>query len=1145
MSHNPNTQSSRTLPFRRALEKPSARVIPRPNLRDRGFALVVTVSMMVLLAVVALGLLSLSTISLRSSSLAADTMVARANARLALSMALGELQRSLGPDARASARAETLAKDSRIGTSVSANTPKAWWVGVSHSDGSTPIGTENNDVVWLVSGLPDGNIAGSLNDPVKMMSSGTLDLTEFTGGEDIKAGRVSVRDNDGNDTGSYAWIVDDHGMKAQLAADHPDVRNDNDDHPSGGVLAASYQPGILDDMSALEAVDDDELQKAGWLGDYELVGLNTATAKSKYFAFTALSHGVLSDTRNGGLKKDLTIAFERSAVFDKVFPSSDEDKYLVIDPDKRPTELVTNGYINWGIFNAYYNLKKYITTVSRTPVLRTNTFTKEGLYNGTSSATQGTAGPHEFTFEGLPYGETGTYVGSEYILNPIFPVLSHLQQNAWVEYTAPASSTDRHSLTTHVQLWTSHYNPYNIGIRAYNDGNTGPRVINYPMTEFSVSSVFTRGNGLRYDRQQVHASGDVVIPAGRAQVFGFEADRDVGREADNVSYSNEVKDLTFESVQGTYKLTQRASMPRSVTVTAEFFQKHPALIIGVDDKSGSYECSQVFFTPYAWDKIAIGSGSVESNVDEDESSPSDLTKSMYGVTGYDRLGQKISQTLSSSELNENSMMAHALTLRTTREGNSTIRPLIDANVRAQWNNPRWDSPLGLNVVATHSMDLEGEAEENFVPMSVDNPPYGYSYNGSGHSPSTGTERVILFDVPRRDLVSLGQLQHAAAGRFSYEPSYIVGNSYANPRIPMDAWTTSVTDSFATPDGDASSLKISGSFNLYDSSYLVNEMLWDSYIFTTIPQLDDNYGGNDASDDFDALLERTAMLPNSRFIPYEPAGSSFDSSVLQDTGSATEGSFYHNAGHLLVDGAFNVNSTSVDAWEAFLSGTYELPVAEINESGVLTGYKTTDKVRFPRAASHLGDAMETSSIDDNYWTGFRALEQDEVREIAAAIVTEIKTRGPFLRLADFVNRELTDGDNGKAGTLQAALDKTVNDGLDSDYEEDASFSNVTSDSTQGAGFPGQLLQGDVLQSLAPFMTVHSDTFTIRAYGEAKNAGTGNVTATAWCEAVVQRVPDPMPVSSGGGSTLEELANPSSEFGRQFKIRSFRWLNSEEI
>ena len=70
-----------------------------------GFSLLVTVAMMVLLALLAIGLLSLSTTMLRSSSNQNSIAEARANARLALNLALGELQKHAGPDARITASA--------------------------------------------------------------------------------------------------------------------------------------------------------------------------------------------------------------------------------------------------------------------------------------------------------------------------------------------------------------------------------------------------------------------------------------------------------------------------------------------------------------------------------------------------------------------------------------------------------------------------------------------------------------------------------------------------------------------------------------------------------------------------------------------------------------------------------------------------------------------------------------------------------------------------------------------------------------------------------------------------------------------------------------------------------------------------------
>ena len=70
---------------------------------QNGFALVVTLSLMILLTIIAVGLLTLSGISLRSSTQGQAGAEARANARLALMMAIGELQKELGPDSRISA----------------------------------------------------------------------------------------------------------------------------------------------------------------------------------------------------------------------------------------------------------------------------------------------------------------------------------------------------------------------------------------------------------------------------------------------------------------------------------------------------------------------------------------------------------------------------------------------------------------------------------------------------------------------------------------------------------------------------------------------------------------------------------------------------------------------------------------------------------------------------------------------------------------------------------------------------------------------------------------------------------------------------------------------------------------------------------
>ncbi|MES1168439.1 MAG: hypothetical protein ABUL61_04650, partial [Oleiharenicola lentus] len=75
--------------------------------------------------------------------------------------------------------------------------------------------------------------------------------------------------------------------------------------------------------------------------------------------------------------------------------------------------------------------------------------------------------------------------------------------------------------------------------------------------------------------------------------------------------------------------------------------------------------------------------------------------------------------------------------------------------------------------------------------------------------------------------------------------------------------------------------------------------------------------------------------------------------------------------------------------------------------------------------------------------------------------------------------------------------------------------------------GSLLEfGNVMR---PWLATRSDTFRIRAYGDALNpSDPARTEATAWCEAIVQRVKE----------------NPSATTGR-FVITTFRWLGPEDI
>ena len=98
---------------------------------------------------------------------------------------------------------------------------------------------------------------------------------------------------------------------------------------------------------------------------------------------------------------------------------------------------------------------------------------------------------------------------------------------------------------------------------------------------------------------------------------------------------------------------------------------------------------------------------------------------------------------------------------------------------------------------------------------------------------------------------------------------------------------------------------------------------------------------------------------------------------------------------------------------------------------------------------------------------------------------------------------------------------------------------------GEGAPPMLTQGDLLAGLAPIATVRGDTFKIRAYGTATTSD-GVIQARAWCEALVQRLPEFVDPADVPETATASLARPMNQtFGRRFHIVAFRWLNPKEF
>ena len=127
-------------------------------------------------------------------------------------------------------------------------------------------------------------------------------------------------------------------------------------------------------------------------------------------------------------------------------------------------------------------------------------------------------------------------------------------------------------------------------------------------------------------------------------------------------------------------------------------------------------------------------------------------------------------------------------------------------------------------------------------------------------------------------------------------------------------------------------------------------------------------------------------------------------------------------------------------------------------------------------------------EPDQWTGFRALSDDDIEKLATSLVDEIRLRGPFLCLSDFINRRPgTDAELARQGTLQAAIEKAeINGNLDNGSRALGSIAGApfpeAGEGSRAAGIPGYITQADLLTPLGPTLQARSDSFTIRAYGQ---------------------------------------------------------------
>jgi hypothetical protein len=286
-------------------------------------------------------------------------------------------------------------------------------------------------------------------------------------------------------------------------------------------------------------------------------------------------------------------------------------------------------------------------------------------------------------------------------------------------------------------------------------------------------------------------------------------------------------------------------------------------------------------------------------------------------------------------------------------------------------------------------------------------------------------------------------------------------------------------------------------SLYDYSYLLNGAIFDRYFISTVR--DHGIGG-------DNLLS----LANKRF-------------KLLGGASSTNGE--NLAQILLIDGPFNVNSKSSIAWQCVLS----------------SAKNDYDDVIFPRF------------YDEKLLNKMPSFGEEKIKNLSEKLTDLMGKRyKPFFSIGEFVNRTIVEDpvQCSREGDLQRAIDDSK---LNAVFEKHyINFSkNISSyDDASASGFleenlPNVINQADILQTISHFLCTRGDTFLVRAVGHHVDSR-GKVIERAYCEAIVQRVPEYVNKNENTPDDgPESLSKINKKFGRRYKIILFRWLDDNDI
>ena len=1060
----------------------------------------------------------------------------------------------------------------------------------------------------------------------------------------------------GNNTaiGKYAYLVLDEGVKAKINLKDSTLKLSSNGttmvdattqiglnalHFSAPQANAGHK--ILPDTLSADFRNSPNISKVLTPNTLTLVPA-TPPSSANYTLSTYLpdittySYGVLADVRNGGLKKDLTAAFETAAgyqafdstgykkVYDlytdsipvkgKTGSPSGSDKYDAANPD-------FNSGLRWASLYWFYN--RYKAALPADPVT--------GTTNGTAPKGIGNPQAPQILSAQIESWQNAATGNNKVPMGVLAPTVIGFQNDITLA-AAPIGSKFKLYVRYYPKLIL--YNPYAVSIagpgfdvaETLHGGSTSDVWAEFKITP-PTSSNATSGNYTvllnpskgTYVNIQINDPSFTAMKPGEIRVYGPSADVQIPTLSGNNTTSSMYKAANYTGILSSASYTADKAIYSELLYYDSASNTHKPLPADLDDGSTIDRVKRVPSNYYLTNTaVPLGNGKDASNIGNTgltrtvlpqalcwpnpPVSTNEIDRGMLAAGAQPINSGPTLTVSSSSSMPETSLYV----VRCRRKGLKPINTdtLVSPNDRdSNYSTDCWNN---VSLITTSYPICHGNnpAHNTFYPSDwcgtrtleryIDTTPGTYTPkaatvcantdtgtrasswgnyaagNNSTVDPTTGKPtRIVLADVPIQPLTSLGQFMHIKPNYSSQWSQWMdepFGDMFIGGSICSPVFSTTQTFESNTDKQTVSA----------DDSYLTNQILFDSYFLSTVPPPNSSKGSTTWPVNWDAfntansgatLSNATIPFLNSRIVPNPTAGT-IQLSDLRDVNKA--------AANLLLNGAFNINSTSVAAWKALLYSLSGNDIKMWDATGQTYTTFTGLNCPIPRIWSATSNALKNSP-----WCAVRDLTDPQVTDLATKIVQEVKTRGPFLSMADFLNRRLgpATSDLSRAGALQAAIDKTspdINSAAKGVGETTSMISNSLlqpwqdgnsgrpdnlrdASSTAGAkfntalGIPGYLMQQDLVQAFSPVMAARSDTFVIRTYGSVINPAINLTSSYAYCEAVVQRLPefvdqkDPKIATLGNATPLSSLTanSTNSVFGRRFKIVSFRWLTANDL